>query len=171
LERIQGNELDKRFKNKLFLKIAADSLRASFDVYAKFVAWFFDLPNRKDVGFSYKYFIKKLQKYSTNLSEHLNEIYKSDYYKTVNDFRNADKHIGFDRFELDITRSSQKYEIKTKRIYPLNENELETSLVTMCNSLLEMTIFTVDEFSKFELGYNSKNDFEAVIGDDGFIRI
>jgi len=170
VERKDGNQLEKSFKDQLFLKIAADSIRSSFDIYAKFVSWFYDLSNKKSVGFNYEKFIKKLEKHSPTLKKHLNNLYLSEDYKTVNDFRNADKHIGFDRFELDIIRSSKKFKISTKRIPKLDKDRIEHCLLSLLNSLKEVIKLTIDEFSKYELGYNSKTDFEVRVGEDGLLR-
>lgn len=170
VERKDGRQIEKSFKDQLFLKIAADSIRSSFDIYAKFVSWFYDLPNKKNVGFSYEIFIEKLEKHSPTLKKYLNDLYSSEDYKTVNDFRNADKHIGFDRFEIDIKRSSKKFEISTKRIPKLDKDRIEHCLLSLLNSLKEIIKLTIDEFSKYELGYNSKTDFEVSVGEDGLLR-
>lgn len=170
VERMNGKQIDKSFKDQLFLKIAADSIRSSLDIYAKYVSWFYDLSNKKDVGFSYEKFIKNLEKHSTALKQHLIDLYSSEDFKIVNDFRNADKHIGFDRFEMDIKRSSKKFEISTKRIPKLDKDKIEHGLLSLLNSVKEIIKVTTNEFSKYELGYNSKTDFEVSIGEDGLLR-
>ncbi len=170
VDRKDGIQLEKSFKDQLFLKIAADSIRSSLDIYAKFVSWFYDLSNKKNVGFGYEKFIDKLEKHSPTLKKHLNNLYSSEDYKTIRDFRNADKHIGFDRFEMDIIRSSKKFEITTKRIPKLDKDRMEHCLLSLLNSLQEVIKITIDEFMKYDLGYNSKSDFEVSVGEDGLLR-
>ena len=165
--RTEGEKLSIKFKEKLFYKIASDSIRSSFDIYSKVVAWYFDFDNKKEVGFSFKSFIKNVKEYSVTLMEKLNQIYNSPEYKIINDFRNADKHIGFDRFEMDINHSKKKFEIKIQRIPHLNNAELEYALLYLLKELQFIIKISIDTFSKYELGFDSKKDIEAIIQKDG----
>lgn len=171
LIRTEGEALSNQYKEEMFFKIASDSIRSSLDIYSKVVAWYFDFPNKKEIGFSYKSFIENVKNYSVILMNKLNELYNSKEYKIINDFRNADKHIGFDRFEMNVTRSKNKYELNIKRVPPLNTKELEEALLYLLEELKSIIKISVDVFSNFELGYDSKNDFEVIVQKDGTLAL
>src|SRR4030067_2436586 len=124
-ERTEGQKLSDKFKNDFFISVMADSIRASLDIFSKFIAWFYDLAESDEIGFNYKKLIKPLESYSKKISQLLNRIYISQEFELIKNIRNSDKHIGKNQNQIKLERTLQKFNFEFKRAQPIPFKEFE----------------------------------------------
>ena len=131
-----------------------------------FVAWFYDMTGKETLGFRYKNFIEPLKQLNPELSLKLNKIYKSTEFKFIKDIRDANKHFGKGQNRISIEDSIRKFKIEIKRSSPINIKHLEKTVNKILKMLKSISSFTVDEFCKTNLGYDSNKDLTILFLDD-----
>lgn len=171
LKRKTGTELPDKFIQEFFINTIVDSLRSSIDIFSMFVAWFYDINGKENMGFSYEKFIKPLKLMNNNLSTRLNDFYKSDEYKLIKELRDSNKHIGKGQNKIDIVNTIKKYKLHFEPSKPIDILKFKKTSCKYLKKLKEITTFTVDEFCKTDLGYDSNNDLIILFLDEqGTIR-
>lgn len=166
LKRKSGIELANKFVIEFFIEVMLDSIRSALDIFAMFIAWFYDIKGKETLGFSYEKFIKPLKQVNPKLSAKINEIYKSTELKFIKDLRDTNKHIGKGQNKIDIENTISKYKLHVERSKPINLIQLEKTIYKILQMLITITNLTVNEFCKTNLGYDSNNDLTILFLDD-----
>ncbi|MBN1639045.1 MAG: hypothetical protein JW866_08760 [Ignavibacteriales bacterium] len=166
LKRKSGVELTDKFVNDFFIEVMLDSIRSALDIFSMFIAWFYDIKGKETLGFSYEKFIKPLKQINSRLADKLNRIYKSVELKFVKDIRDANKHIGKGQNKVDIESTMNKFKLHIERSKPINLIQLEEMIYKILDMIQNISTFTVDEFCKTNLGYDSTNDLTILFLDD-----
>ena len=149
-----------------------DSLRASLDIFSKYLAWFYDLTERDEIGFSYKKLIEPLKGYSKIISQELNIIYKSSEYSFIKNLRDLDKHIGKNQNQIKLERTLQKFNFEFKRAQPIFFKEFETNSCALFKMIKNLMLVSVEEACKTNLGFDSTNDIEIIEDQNGnFVKL
>jgi hypothetical protein len=89
------------FVDYIFISQLTDSLRSTLDLYSIFVMSFFNSKKSESISFSFKSFIKPMNKYSETIHIETNNYYKK-YTKSISkEIRDRDRHLGFDQFSVN----------------------------------------------------------------------
>lgn len=170
LERTEGKTIPEKFKEYFFISVMADSLRGALDIYSKFIAWFYDLPEREEIGFNYKKLIKPLLRYSKKISQELNKIYQSTEYELIKNIRDSDKHFGKSQNQIKLESTLNKFNFEFKRAHQVSLKEFEKNSSLLFMQIKKLLSVTVDEFCKTKLGYDSMNDIEFIEDENGNLQ-
>ncbi len=161
------NDFPEGYKQKLFSTIAADSLRSALDIYSKSIAWFYDLKNKKALGFSYKEFIKPVKEFSVPIFREANSIYQSKPYQLIKDLRDSEKHSGLGKRHFKLVIHDKKFEAEVKNPEPLNFQQIESACCDLLNLLLNLMHVSTKEIIAHNKSFISKNDKFAKLDNDG----
>jgi len=164
-----GNPLQSDFKDRFFTNVMADAIRSSLDVFSKSIAWYFDIPGRETIGFGYETLIKPLSSKSKKLAEKCNDLYKSEPYRIIKEFRDADRHTGNTNFNIREVKHLDKFDLTIERVFPVDLNEINRNLYAFLNSLIDLVQFTVVECKRWPLGFNSQEDKICEITEQGWV--
>ncbi len=164
-------KLTKSYKDRFFSSILIDSWRSSLDIFAKYIAWYFDIPGKEELGFTYKNFIVPLKNLSNHISEKCNSIYKSESYRTFKNYRDSEKHAGFDKTKLNIKEIKNEINIRLGSDEILNISSMEKDACSNLINLIDLIDNSVSELKKWHLGYDSSKDRFGEEMSDGSIKI
>ena len=158
--------IPEEYSTRFFLNVCADSLRASLDIYAKFVGWFFDLRSKSKMGFSYNDLIKPLKKLNSKLYKAINALYKSDAYEYVKNKRDMEKHVGQQNFSMNLEELGKSFKIKIDKTLPHDHRGIAyriTDLYSIYRQLIHETIFIL---KSYDMGFDSPEDRISSIESD-----
>lgn len=171
-ERTEGQQLPEKYKDEFFISAMTDSLRSSLDIFSKYLAWFYDLDERDEIGFSYKKLIEPLKNYSKIIAQELNIIYKSSEYIFIKNIRDLDKHIGKNQNQIKLERSLQRFNFEFKRAQPISFNEFERNSCSLFNMIKQLLFISIEENCNTKMGYDSNNDVEIIEDHNGnFVKL
>lgn len=165
------NKLTKSYKDRFFMSILIDSWRSALEIYAKHIAWYFDIPGKEELGFTYKKFIVPLKKISNHISEKCNSIYKSESFRNFKNYRDTEKHAGFDKTKLNIKEIKNEINVQLKSNETLNISRMEKDTCSNLINLIDLIDYSVSELRKWHLGYDSSKDKYGEEMPDGSIKI
>jgi hypothetical protein len=161
------NDFPIGYKQKLFITIAADSLRSALDIYAKSIAWFYDLKNKETLGYSYQEFLKPLKEFSVPIFREANSIYQSKPYQIIKDLRDSEKHSGLGKRHFKLIIHAKKFEAEVKNPEPLNLRNIESSCCDLLTMLMKLMHVSTKEIIHHKKSFVSKNDKFAKLDNDG----
>jgi len=167
----KDKELPEGYKNKFMYSIGIDSIRSSLDIFSKSIAWFFDLSEKEEIGFCWEKLIKPLKEINKNIGDMLNNIYKSEDFIFIKEFRDTEKHSGFGNNIYSYKVENTKFKMVIKRSKSPDFNKIESSLCAVINMFLDSVEKITDILITYGLFYKSKNDIYGKIENDGTIII
>jgi hypothetical protein len=158
------------YTDKFFISVIADSLRASLDVYAKSLAWYFSLPSKEKLGFGYRSLVLPLRERCKPIADECNTILQSTEFKLLKDYRDADKHIGQGKHEIGLERTKNGFSITSKRPDDLDIDQLKVAAAAVFGQVDQLVQFAVVEQQRWKLGYDASDDEVLEVNPDGTFK-
>ena len=162
------NPFPKDYSDKFFLSVIADSLRSSLDIISKFLAWYFWLPEKEEIGFGYKKLIIPLHTICSPVADKCNSILQSKEFKMISEFRNADKHIGHGKLKIGFVNTKEKFSITLERPEELELSELKLASTNLFFQLKDLIRLSAIELQQWPLGYDAVNDELLEVTSEGY---
>jgi hypothetical protein len=162
-----SSPFSKEYSDKFFLSVVADSLRSSLDMMSKFLAWYFWLPEKEEIGFSYKKLVVPLRTICPPVADKCNSILQSKEFKMINEFRNTDKHIGQGKRKIAFVKTEKGFSITTERPEGLELNELKLASADLFFQVKELIHLSTIELQQWPLGYDAVDDENLELTGEG----
>jgi hypothetical protein len=160
--RNEGFEIPSKYKDIFFINVVCNSLRSSLDILSKCIAWFYDMEEKEDLGFSYHKFIAPLKKHNNKLSQQLNILYKSNEFNAIKELRDSSNHTGKNQRRILYESTLERFKVTVKIPKAFNHAIFEEQTSLLFYNIKEITIYMIDDFCRFKLGYDSENDSTIV---------
>ncbi len=155
-------------REKFFVTLAADSIRSALDMFSNSISSFFDLEkSEKRDGFRFKPFLTELKEKSEILFIIGNDLYQSESYKAVKDFRDSHKHKGLNKREISIASNPNSFKASISNPLPISMNEVKKALMTLFEQVEDFITRFVQIARDTEKGFISPRDrYYLVNGDE-----
>lgn len=133
----------------IFTSQLTDSLRSILDIYSIFTMNLIRNTDLNNINFSWKKFIKPIEQYSKVIYEHSNNLYKKYDSSSVKKIRDTDRHLGFNRINLDHVMVNK--EIVSYKFHKIEYPEclqVVTETLELIDDFISLLEITIGELCK-----------------------
>ena len=166
-----SSPLPETYTDKFVISTMTDSIRSSLDVFAKFLAWYFWLPGKENIGFGYESLVLPLRGICAPVADKCNFVLKSPEYQLIKAYRDADKHIGQGKRTITLVPSGIGFKLTMQSPDRLDIPQLQDACADMLNQLNDLVHLSVAELQRWTLGFGAPDDKLLEESGDGTLKL